>query len=145
MPVYSAQTEFGKKYPTDPGKWKQEAFQQMWNVEGLLERNCVLNMMVIGDSDFELDAAKSFKKAAPSFTDKRLALKLVKFKEDPTPEQLIRQLQVLNTRFNYIAAHQKSLSIELEEKKANISLVESCVMPKFLNRTASQAKYPKLK
>ena len=58
----------------------------MWNVEGLLERNCTLNMMVIGDSEFELDAAKSFKKAAPSFTDHRLALKLVKFKEDPTPE-----------------------------------------------------------
>ena len=48
-------------------------------------------MMVIGDSDFEIDAAKSFKRAAvPRFTDKRLALKLVKFKEDPTPEQLIR-------------------------------------------------------
>ena len=28
----------------------------MWDVEGLLERNCVLNMMVLGDSEYELDA-----------------------------------------------------------------------------------------
>ena len=49
----------------------------MWEVEGLLERNCVINMIVIGDSEFELDAAKSFKKSAGKYTDKRLALKLV--------------------------------------------------------------------
>ena len=117
----------------------------MWNVEGLLERNCVLNMMVIGDSDFELDAAKSFKKAAPSFTNKRLALKLVKFQEDPTPDQLIRQLQELNTRFDYIAAHQKSLSIELEEKSANISLIESYVMTNFLNKKTTTASNKMIK
>ena len=62
----------------------------MWDVEGLLERTCVLNMIVIGDSDYELDAAKKFKKAAHSFTDMRLALKLVKFKDDPSPEDIIR-------------------------------------------------------
>ena len=63
----------------------------MWNAEGFLERNCVLNMMVIGDSDFELDAGRKFKKApvTQQMTDKRVLLKLVKFKEDPTPEQLI--------------------------------------------------------
>ena len=51
----------------------------MWDVEGLLERNCVLNMMVIGDSDFELDAGRKFKKKAAPFTDKRIVLKLIKF------------------------------------------------------------------
>ena len=58
---------------------------QMWNVEGLLERNCVLNMMVIGDSEFELDAGKNFKKASGGMTDKRIILKLIKFKGDPSP------------------------------------------------------------
>ena len=65
------------------------AFKQFWNVEGLLERDCVLNMMVIGDSDYELDAGKSFKKdaALKGYTGKkRLVLKLIKFKESPDPD-----------------------------------------------------------
>ena len=65
------------------------AFKQFWNVEGLLERDCVLNMMVIGDSDYELDAGKSFKKdsALKGYTGKkRLVLKLIKFKESPNPD-----------------------------------------------------------
>ena len=54
----------------------------MWDVDGLVERNCVLNLMVIGDSEYELDAGKKFKKIAPQYTDKRIVLKLIKFKED---------------------------------------------------------------
>ena len=57
----------------------------MWDVEGLLERNCVLNMMVMGDSEYELDAGKKFKTSSGQMTDKRVVLKLVKFKEDPSP------------------------------------------------------------
>jgi len=40
-------------------------------------------MMVIGDSAYELDAGKRFKKAAHEYTDKRLLLKLIKFKDEP--------------------------------------------------------------
>ena len=57
----------------------------MWEVENLLERNCVLNMMVMGDSDYEMTAGKRFKKASAGYTDKRVLLKLIKFKEDPSP------------------------------------------------------------
>ena len=88
VPIVSAQAEFGEKFPQEPGLWKEQAFQQMWEIEGLIERNCVLNFIVIGDSDFEIDAGKAFKRGAPAFTDKRCLLKLVKFKEDPTPLQL---------------------------------------------------------
>ena len=42
-------------------------------------------MIVIGDSLYEIDAAKKFKQEASQYTDKRLALKLVKFRDDPTP------------------------------------------------------------
>eukprot|EP00354_Favella_ehrenbergii_P000600 CAMPEP_0170452186 /NCGR_PEP_ID=MMETSP0123-20130129/1173_1 /TAXON_ID=182087 /ORGANISM="Favella ehrenbergii, Strain Fehren 1" /LENGTH=72 /DNA_ID=CAMNT_0010714117 /DNA_START=1410 /DNA_END=1628 /DNA_ORIENTATION=- len=72
-------------------------------------------MIVIGDSDFELDAGKKFKKAAATMTDKRVLLKLVKFKEDPSPEQLIQQLKTLNEKFDMISSNQKSLFMELDE------------------------------
>lgn len=64
IPVVSAQTEFSEKYPWDPSAWKEQAFNSMWHADGFLERNCVLNMMVIGDSVYELDAGKRFKKAS---------------------------------------------------------------------------------
>lgn len=86
VPVFSAQTEFKEQFPFDPSQWKEQAFKQMWDVEGLLERNCVLNMMIMGDSEYELDAGTKFKAMSGKMTDKRVALKLVKFKEDPSPE-----------------------------------------------------------
>ena len=64
VPVVSAQTEFSERFRFDPDMWKEQAFKQMWDVQGLLERDCVLNMMVIGDSDYELEAGKTFKKDA---------------------------------------------------------------------------------
>ena len=69
----------------------------MWHVDGLLERNCVLNLLVIGDSDFELDAGRRFKRESSTYmNNQRCLLKLVKFKSDPTPDQLILQLQALD-------------------------------------------------
>ena len=55
-----------------------------------------MNAMVIGDSVYEMDAGKRFKKAASAYSDKRVALKLIKFKEDPSPKELIAQLRTLN-------------------------------------------------
>ncbi len=43
-------------------------------------------MMIMGDSEYELDAGTKFKAMSGKMTDKRVALKLVKFKEDPSPE-----------------------------------------------------------
>ena len=62
----------------------------MWDVEGLLERDCLLNMIVVGDSDYEMDAGKQFKDCAKEYSNKRVLLKLIKFTDDPTPNQLIK-------------------------------------------------------
>ena len=73
----------------------------MWDVDGLLERNCVLNLLVIGDSDYEIEAGKKFKRASyGQYTDQRILLKSIKFKEEPTPEQLIQQLVALDQKFD---------------------------------------------
>ena len=72
--------------------WKERAFKKMWEIDGLLEKNCLLNLMVIGDSEYEIDAGKAFKRDVSAYTDKRCLLKLVKFKEDPSPNQLLKQL-----------------------------------------------------
>ena len=69
-----------------------------------MERNCLLNLIVVGDSEYEIEAGRTFKKQSAAHTDKRCLLKLIKFKEDPTPNQLLKQLHVLNEKFEFIAA-----------------------------------------
>ena len=41
--------------------------------------------MVVGDSDYEIDAGRKFKSNAKPFTNKRVVLKSIKFKDDPSP------------------------------------------------------------
>ena len=90
IPVISAQSEYGCDYPRDPSKWKELAFQHLWDVEGLLERDCLLNLMVVGDSEYEIDAGKAMKRNSVEKTNKRIILKSVKFTDDPSPSQLIK-------------------------------------------------------
>jgi hypothetical protein len=85
--VISAQEDFSKKFPDDTHKWKELAFEKLWDVEGLLDKNCLLNLITIGDADYEINAGRQFKKNAyKHFTTKqRCILKLIKLKEEPSP------------------------------------------------------------
>ena len=112
----------------------------MWGVEGLLERDCLLNMMVVGDSDYEIDAGKKFKANANDFTTKRVLLKLIKFTDDPTPDQLIKQLLILNQRFDTISTNQKSLNITLESKEKIKSQTVSVPKDKKSKKKSSKGK-----
>lgn len=116
IPVVSAQEQFGESNRRDPGKWKELAFKSLWGVEGLLERNCLLNLLVIGDAEYEINAGKAFKREVGVYSDKRCLLKLVKLKEEPSALQLIKQLEILEDKFAYLASNQKSLSLQLESK-----------------------------
>ena len=72
----------------------------------------MINLIVIGDSQFEMKAGKYFKKK--SNLKKRCFLKLIKLKEDPTAEQLERQLNAINSKFDYFTCTPKSINIILE-------------------------------
>ena len=84
IPVVSAQEQFGGSNRKDPAIWKELAFKSLWEVDGLLERNCLLNLLVIGDAEYEINAGKAFKKDIGRFSDKRCLLKLIKLKEEPS-------------------------------------------------------------
>ena len=88
IPVISAQNDWGDKFPRKVPKWKKLSFMSLWKMEGLLDRDSALNLIVIGDSQFEMKAGKYFKKR--SNLKKRCFLKLIKLKEDPSAEQLER-------------------------------------------------------
>lgn len=82
--------------------WKQKAFQSLWDVEGLMSKDThtLLNLIVIGDSDYEINAGKNFR--ANMMYGRKCLIKLIKMKEEPTAYDLERQLETLATRFQEI-------------------------------------------
>jgi hypothetical protein len=83
--------------------WKQQTFASLWDVEGLLSKDThtLLNLMVVGDSDYEINAGKHFR-STMKFGRKCL-IKLIKMKEEPTSSDLERQLETLLSKFKEIS------------------------------------------
>jgi hypothetical protein len=65
----------------------------------------------MGDSEYEMEAAKLF----ANHSD-RCLVKLVKFRDNPTFEEVKKELQVINEKFNYIFSSFKNLTIKLERQ-----------------------------
>ena len=86
--IISARTMYDKLYPNNPMRWKIEAFlsirADMRDVE-------VSNLIVLGDSVFEMEAArilgKQFNKAY---------IKTIKFRQSPKMSEMIKQINFSN-------------------------------------------------
>ena len=106
--VISARDEYGYMNPTDNKIWKKKAFLDLTKD---INTNLITNIICYGDSMIELEAAKIL---ASQFNDS--CLKTIKFKENPEIEDLIRQLGLIEDKFNFIFSNPKSLSIKIEQK-----------------------------
>lgn len=83
IPVISARGEFEHQYVGQISEWKKAAFMSLWEIEGLIDKDAITNLIVIGDAQYEMDAGKNFHKSA----EKCLA-KQIKLKENPTADEL---------------------------------------------------------
>jgi hypothetical protein len=108
LPIISARTRFETKHPTEIGKWKVSAF---FEVKTLLPDDVVTNLMSVGDSQFEMDAVHAI---GQEFED--AVVKTVKFKRNPTPEELLKQLELVRKQFQRITESGRNLNIVLERK-----------------------------
>ena len=106
--IISARDEYGYMNPTDNKIWKKKAFLDLTKD---INTNLITNIICYGDSMIELEAAKIL---ASQFNDS--CLKTIKFKENPEIEDLIRQLSLIEDKFNFIFSNPKSLSIKIEQK-----------------------------
>jgi len=84
LTVKSARASWEHLYPGDPFAWKREAFREL-----LLPRQRSANILVLGDSLAEIEAARGVR---PQLVDGSL-VKTVKFKEVPSADQVIGQLR----------------------------------------------------
>jgi len=89
VPVISARATYERLHPGDPITWKRLAFRDLLSQRR--QRGCDLNLVVIGDSPAEIEAARSVKRDG---TISRVSLvKTVKFKIGPTVNELLGQLR----------------------------------------------------
>lgn len=108
VPVISARDRYADQHPEDIGKWKTLAFLDL---QREFDSNILANIISLGDSTFEMDAAHVM-----SGQFARAQTKTIKFHQHPTAEELLKQLQCVTSKFEVIISANKCLKIGLERK-----------------------------
>ena len=107
--VISARSSYEDKYPGDSLKWKTLAFEQTMKN---MELGAITNLIALGDSNIEMEASKKLAEKFPL-----ALLKTVKFRVEPTPDELAKQLTLVDERFDMIYSSANNLNIRLERRE----------------------------
>lgn len=99
--IVSARSLYEARFPQELANWKRSVF---FDLRKKLPPQAVVNCIVLGDSLYEMSAAISMGRAFSGTT-----IKAIKFKEEPTPAELLSQLQVVVRRFTDIVSCGQSL------------------------------------
>jgi hypothetical protein len=106
--IVSARGEYECRYPGDSRQWKVMAFL---NLLRYTDTNLVTNLISLGDSPNEMEAAYIL---ASRFG--KAFVKTVKFRENPRPSELNKQLTLVIKQFDSIFSSVKNLSIKVDKK-----------------------------
>jgi len=109
--IISARSKYQNEFPGDNFRWKNEAFQEFRKT---FDDSVIANIMVIGDSRAEIEAARNL----GSLISHSL-IKTVKFKSNPGIRDLTKQINLLIERFEQIITNKTSLTIRLEKKPSS--------------------------
>ena len=112
--IISARGKYEKDFPEDLKRWKIEAFL---NIKKKLNDNLITNIICLGDSVFEMEAGRIL---ASNFI--HAVIKTIKFRENPKPEELNKQLNLVYVQFNSIFSSSKNLTVRVEKKKMKMKM-----------------------
>eukprot|EP00188_Purpureofilum_apyrenoidigerum_P000827 Plantae.Rhodophyta-Purpureofilum_apyrenoidigerum.ctg141.p1 GENE.Plantae.Rhodophyta-Purpureofilum_apyrenoidigerum.ctg141~~Plantae.Rhodophyta-Purpureofilum_apyrenoidigerum.ctg141.p1 ORF type:complete len:248 (+),score=50.99 Plantae.Rhodophyta-Purpureofilum_apyrenoidigerum.ctg141:355-1098(+) len=104
--VVSARSTYEKNFPESPEDWKIEAFA--CEVDKRFPDCEELNVLVLGDSVSELQAAHELARNLP-----QSRVKAVAFQERPSVEQLQRQISVVLSSFKELVDYDGSFDVQL--------------------------------
>lgn len=108
--VISARDRWGASFPEDFYQWKTQTFLDLHRYIPTGDK--VMNIVSIGDADFELQAALNLGKQYEN-----AVVKTVKLKHYPSPAELVKQLELVKDKFDHIYHQGRNLKISLERKK----------------------------
>jgi hypothetical protein len=120
--IISARGDYEHEYPNDYHEWKIQAFLK---VQSALNSQIVTNLislgdgeddddgffLFVGDSVFEMEAVHIM---GSEFNT--ALIKTIKFRENPSPEELAKQLELVAAKFEKIISNARNLKISLERK-----------------------------
>ena len=109
--IISARGEWEGIFPDDINEWKMNSFS---NLRRYFDSKLVTNIICLGDSMLEIEAGKFL---ANCFQE--AFIKTIKFKEDPKPDELNKQLTLVIKQFNIIHSSIKCLTIRVEKRKVS--------------------------
>ena len=106
--IISARGLYEKAYPNNSKQWKIQTFL---DIQKCMRLNLLTNFICIGDSNNEIEASQIF---TNNFSE--IFLKTIKFKENPKPDDLVKQLKLVIDQFNMIYSKPTNLTITVEKK-----------------------------
>jgi hypothetical protein len=106
--VISARGRHEARFPGEVAQWKIQAFL---DVQRELDSGVITNLVSLGDSRFEMDATHIMGKEFDT-----ALIKTIKFRENPCPLELLKQLELIAPKFERIVENAKHLRIALERK-----------------------------
>jgi hypothetical protein len=107
--IISARSWFDKEFPNNSRMWKKACFEE---ISHIYDSSKVTNLVTIGDSLIEMEASYEFKK---NFD--KCYIKTLKLKDIPSPQLLIKQLNLLNNDFLYIMKQISNITISVQKEK----------------------------
>lgn len=115
--VVSARRMHERTYPGDIFAWKREAFREVISARessrGALSQP--LNLVVIGDSPAEIEAAQT---STVGVLSRPVRIKTIKFKEQPSCDELLEQLRLLVRDLGHMVAEERPFSRDLALERA---------------------------
>ncbi|KAL4476619.1 hypothetical protein ABPG72_000778 [Tetrahymena utriculariae] len=106
--VISARSEYEDIFPGDCYKWKIEAFKDL---KKNYDEDLITNLICLGDSNIEIEAAHIL---AQGFNQS--LIKTIKFRENPKPDELTKQQDLVADKFEQIYVGVRNLTIRLERR-----------------------------
>lgn len=107
VPVISARTEYEADFP-DARQWKNRAFLELGKH---LDPLVITNLVAVGDSNFEMEAVQLLGQQFPNSF-----IKTVKLKERPSPDELMKELDLLTPKFHIMVERANNMKVRLERK-----------------------------
>lgn len=109
--IISARGMYEKQFPGDLKQWKKKAFIHAIE-ESNVDKNKVTNIIAVGDSIIDLEAIYTLKNYFSN-----AYIKTIKFKENPHPMELEKQIWLITTQMDSIISGVKNQSIKVAKKK----------------------------
>jgi len=126
VPILSARDKYQNRFPGDGFAWKRETFNEIFSSRRLTYG---MNLIVLGDSDCEMQAAYTATRRMPADS---LRVKTVKFKEAPTLEELCDQQKRIVRELAVIVDEKKdsnrNLAMSLPRSFGTAPLPRPCSM-----------------